>query len=85
MLLPPTSLELEQLLSALVTHLPTWAHIPTPQITVTTLNGLSNKVILASLETYNGTLDPTDEILPANTVIKLKNKKTVGHPMKAFA
>jgi hypothetical protein len=85
MLLPPTSLELSQLLSALTTHLPTWAHIPTSEIKVTTLNGLSNKVILASLETYNEKSEKELRIWPANTVIKLKNKKTKNHPMKAFS
>lgn len=82
MLLPETEEERNLMIDALLKKLPSWSSIKKPDIKTQTLNGLSNKVMLASISGYND--ENTTSIYPENVVVKLKNKKSSNHPSKVF-
>ena len=82
MLLPETEEERDMMLNAILKNLPTWSSFQKSDIITTTLNGLSNKVMLASIAEYNQKSQTT--LHPEKVVVKLKNKKASNHPSKCF-
>ena len=82
MLLAETEEERDMMLNAILKNLSTWSNVQKSDIITTTLNGLSNKVMLASIAEYNQ--ENQTVLHPEKVVVKLKNKKSVNHPSKCF-